>query len=323
MRSALLAAAHKAQGMEAVHEDVEESTTATADPRPNPSTSPPSSSPRPLSPKGLLDPPSPTPLFRPGESLLSAVSVASVSTAQRIDQAQQQQQNEEETVVWGLKSLFLGPEEPPSFSSRDAPTETSPGEAGLSGPATSGGPGVRTLERPPQTSSLREGWLEGTGGTQEQMNKAHPSTSTPRKLNLPQSHSSAQSGAGPTPVTAAPKPDLTPSAPVLSTVCCTQNHPPPHVLVHQANTAAPGEDPLKMWLHASSSIPGLSLVISEADLEPIRSNLAFPSGTSSQSPTAAGSTSALTGGHRSKPGRDKLRTQEGTNAPYHRPSHPR
>lgn len=325
MRSALLAAARKSQRMETPSEDAEESTTATADPRPHPGTAHPSASPRPLSPRDVFDPPPPTPLFGPGESLLSAEDVASVSTAQRTDGVQQQQRSETETVVRGLKSLSLGSEKHPSFSSSDTPTAASPGQAGLSSPATAGRLGAGAQERPPQASSPQGGggsiWgrLKGTSAP-EQTDKVYPGTSAPEKANLPQSHSPAQSGAGPTPApapaTAAPKPDSAPPAP-------GQTRPPPHAPARPANFAAPREDPVETWLRAGSSIPSLSSVITEVDLEPLRSNLAFPSATSSQSPQAAASTSASTGGHRSKPGRDKLKTQEGTSAPYRRPSHPR
>lgn len=268
LRTALQAAALNAQRMDALQEDAEEAASDAAPPTPTlrsallaaarQAPGPPSSPKRSLSPRGVLDPPSPTPLFKPGESLLSADDVAPLSTARRTEggqQQQQQQRNEEETVLRGLKSLSLGSENP----------LPGPGQAGLSGAATLSRLGAGALERPPQPSS---------------------------PLKQPQS---------------------------------------PRALVHPAKpTATPGEDPTKTWLNAPSSFPSLSSVISEADLEPIKSNLAFTLPTSSHPPQpidAAASTSGSTGGggHRSKPGRDRLKTQEGTGTgtPYHRPSHPR
>lgn len=340
IRSALLAAARAArtaQLMETPREDMEESTNATADPRTDSSASPPSSSsssPRILSPRGALDPPSPVPLFSPGESLLSTVDVASVSTARRMEELQQrrqqQQWNEEEGVVRGLTSLSLGSEKPPSSSSRDLPPATSPGQVGLTGAATSGRLGVGAPERPPQAfspqgaSSSMWGRLQGMGGTHKQTDEVYPGTSAPGKLKQPRSHSPAQPGAGLAPVIATPKPDSAPPAPAPSTAGSMQNQPAPRALASPAKlTAAPGENPVETWLRAPTSIPSPISVIPEADIESIRNNLAFPSATSSQSPQAVGSMSGLTGGHRSRPGRDKLKAQEGMGTPYRRPSHPR
>ncbi|KAG5285740.1 hypothetical protein AALO_G00006870 [Alosa alosa] len=280
-RSPLLAAVLKANRMKAAIEETDE-------PQPD---SPPS--PRVIfeqEQEGYAAPPAP--LFRPGESLFPADEVP---TPRR---SAERERTEEEAVVSGMNSLSLSPENPRSSpvglqerklptttsSSRGTSPTTSPGQAGLSGPATS--------------SPMGSFWgkLKGTGGTTELEEDVSPGISVPGRQDLPWLNSPAQ------PVTAAPPP-VRPADP----------------------SSQSEEDPTEMWLQALASIPSLSSMLSDKDLEPIRGSLAFSPPHSDPSPQEAGSTSLFTGsgGRRPKPGRDKLKTMEGSNAPYRKQSHPR
>ncbi|XP_062384536.1 cation channel sperm-associated targeting subunit tau-like [Sardina pilchardus] len=147
------------------------------------------------------------------------------------------------------------------------------------------------------------GRLMGTGGTAEpaeDVSAAPSAPSAPGWLNLPWSSSPAQPAASSS------------SAPA----------PPPHARAAGPSSGATEDDPTEMWLRAPASIPSLSSVLSDKDLEPIRSSLAFsPPPLSSSASFAAADLSpqeAASGWRRHKPGRDKLKTMEGSSTPYRR-----